>query len=122
MEADIVMTIAMATAVVLIISQFTRVMRAMMLHRTVREALTRESALTPELLEKIDEQKPAGGGGDDRIGLVLLAIGLAILGYGVITGDAEDIRNLAGISLFPLFVGAALFGRQWLTRRSRAEA
>ena len=117
MAADIIITIALATAVVLIFAQFGRVLRAMMMHRTVRDALTRESNLTPELLARIEEEKPAAGFGDDRIGLVLLAIGLAIVGFGLITGSPDDARNYIGIALFPLFVGAVLFGRFWVMRR-----
>ena len=93
MAADIVITIALATAVVLIFSQFGRVLRAMMMHRTVRDALTRESNLTPELLAKIEDEKATAGFGDDRIGLVLLAIGFAIIGFGLLTGSPDDARN-----------------------------
>jgi ABC-type phosphate transport system permease subunit len=122
MEADIVMMIAFATAAVLIVNQLGRVLRAMMLHRTIRKGIEHNNALTPELFDKIEEQKgTAGGFGDDRIGLVLLAIGLATVGFGLIQGNAENIRNLTSIALFPLFVGAALFGRWFYRRRAGAE-
>ena len=84
--------------------------------------MSRDSNLTPELLDRIDEEKPASGNGDDRIGVVLVAIGLAVLGYGLITGDPDDIRNMAGIALFPLLVGGALLGRHIVLRRSRDAA
>jgi hypothetical protein len=116
MEADMVISIALVTGAVLIISQFGRILRARMLHKTVREALMRDSNLTPELLDKIEEQKAASNS-DGRIGLVLLALGAALFCYGLIQGDADDIRNLAGIALFPVFVGAALLGRIWYLDR-----
>ena len=122
MEADIIISISIAVAIVLIFNQLGRIFRAMMLHRTIRKGMIHNSSLTPELLEKIDEDKPATGGGDDRIGLVLIAIGIAIIGMGVINGDADDIRNMAGISLFPLLVGAVLFGRHWVRSRSGLQA
>ncbi|MBV9931311.1 MAG: hypothetical protein JO013_10240 [Alphaproteobacteria bacterium] len=119
MEADIVAFIAIAVAVMVGIVQLGRVLRAMMLHKTVREALTRENALGPALLDKLDEPKASGGGlGDDRIGLVLLAIGFAAIGFALIQGSADTIRNVSGMALFPLFVGAVLLGRFiWNARR-----
>src|SRR5687767_14065048 len=99
MEADIVISIAMVTGAVLLFNQLGRIFRARMLHRTIREALSRDSALTPELLDRIEEKQPQSGG-DSRIGLVLLALGLALFCFGMIQGDAEDIRNLGGIALF----------------------
>jgi len=119
MEADIVITIALVAGVVLIINQLSRIVRASIAHKSVREAISRDSNVTPELLEKIDEQRPQSGG-DDRNGLVLVALGAAIFCYGLIQGDADDIRNLAGIALFPLFVGASLLGRAWMLRRAGA--
>jgi hypothetical protein len=120
MQADIIISIAVTVAIVLIVNQFGRVLRAMMLHRTIRKGMIHGSNVTPELLEKIDEPKSGGTGGDDRTGLVLMAIGLAILGYGVLAVDIEDFSELAGMALFPLFVGAVLFGRDWFRRRSAA--
>jgi hypothetical protein len=118
MGPDVVIMIAFATAAVLMVNQLGRVLRAMMLHRTVREALTRESNLTPELLDKIEEQRPARGIGDDRIGLVLLALGLATIAFAVIQGSTDTMHNLTAISTFPLFVGAVLLGRHiFLARR-----
>ena len=122
MAADIIMMIAVMTAVVLVANQIGRIFRAMMMHRTVREAMTRDSGLAPQLLDRIDQEKPGVWFGEDRIAIVLLAIGFAILGFGALTGDADDVRNAAGISLFPLFVGAALLGRYLLTRRSAPDA
>jgi hypothetical protein len=122
MNPDTAMMIAVMTATVLIANQLGRVLRAMMLHRTIRKGMERNSPLAPELLDKIEEQKSPGGFGDDRIGLVLIAIGLAIFGYGLTTGEAPHIREMGGIAMFPLFVGAALFGRWFYRRRTGAEA
>src|SRR3546814_1533728 len=61
----------------------------------------------------------ADGPGDDRNGLVLLAIGLAMAGFGVIQGHEQMIRLSAGAALFPAFVGLALLLRR---RWARAEA
>lgn len=122
MAGDVITMIAIMTAVVLMANQLGRVFRAMMMHRTVREAMTRDNGLAPQLLDRIDQEKAPAFFGEDRIAIVLLAIGFAILGFGILTGDAEDVRNAGGIALFPLFVGAALLGRHLVTRRSARDA
>ncbi|MGH8574050.1 MAG: hypothetical protein ACREX8_15970, partial [Gammaproteobacteria bacterium] len=99
MEADIIITIALVSGAVLIFHQLGRIIRASMLHRTVREALGKESNLTPALLERIEEPK-SGRLNDGRIGLVLLALAAALFGTGLIQGDADG--ELASIALFPL--------------------
>jgi hypothetical protein len=119
MEVDIIVTIALATAVIVIVNQFSRIVRARMLHRTIREALTRDSVLTPELLDRIEEKRPSGYS-DDRSGLVLIAIGAAILVFGLVRGPTGDAGDIATIAVFPIFVGAVLAGRHWYRNRSGA--
>ena len=116
MEVDIIITIALATALIVFVNQFSRILRARMLHRTIREALSRDSNLTPELLDRIEQDKPTSFG-DGRIGLVLVAIAAAIILFGLIEGDSNGIGETTQISLFPLFVGGALLGRLWYLRR-----
>jgi hypothetical protein len=87
-----------------------------MLHKTIRRAIGSDSGAVQALLVGVEEQ-PAPNT-DDRTGLVLVALAIAIFLFGVIQGDADDIRNMAGIALFPLFVGLALLGRFILAKRS----
>ena len=121
MEADIIITVALVTGAVLIIGQLARMIRAFALHRTVRQAIDKNSDLPPDLLARIEEQQPAGAT-DDRTGLVLIALALAIFGFGLIQGDHDDIQRMASIALFPLFVGAVLFGRHWYNKSPGAGA
>lgn len=118
MEVDIVITISLATAFIVFVTQIGRIIRSNSMHRTIREALSRDSNLTPELLDRIEQDKSQGFG-DARIGLVLVALGAALFVFGLVQGgsDAEDIRK---ISIFPLFVGAALLGRIWYLGRRGA--
>ena len=116
MEADIIISIALVTGFVLFINQVGRILRAYAMHKTVRQALSRDSNLTPELLDRIEQDK-ATSFGDGRIGLVLVAIAAAIFIFGLLMGDPDDIRESAGIAVFPLFVGGVLLGRLWYLRR-----
>ncbi|HEV2866750.1 MAG TPA: hypothetical protein VGX37_09555 [Allosphingosinicella sp.] len=95
-----------------------RLIQAWLLHRTLREAIGRDSPMSPVLIDKIGQSE--GGGddsGDDRNGLVLIAVGLAILGMALIVNDPDWIRYGIGASLFPILVGLVLLGRHlWLRR------
>lgn len=121
MEADIIAFISIAAAVVLIVAQLVRLLQSMMMHRTVREALTRDSALTPELLDRIDRPKKPGGG-DDRTGLLLIALGLAMIGFALLQGSRDTIHNMTAASVFPIFVGTVLFGRHYYLARRGADS
>jgi hypothetical protein len=112
---DIIGALFLFVVAVLIINHVTRLIQSMMLHRTVRDALSRDGSLSTELLERIGEPKPMSGG-DDRIGLILIALGAAMIAFGLLQGDAEVRQNVASASVFPLFVGAVLFGRHMLVR------
>ena len=116
MEFDVLIFAVLTTGAVLIITQFARVIRTGMLHRTIRSAINKDSPAVPALLEGIEDK--AGPSSDDRTGLVLIALAAAVFLFGVVQGDAEDIRNMAGIALFPFFVGAALLARFIYVKRS----
>ena len=101
---------------------FLKLIQAWLLHRTLRDAIQRDSAIVGDLVDKIDRTDPGDFGrqrlgSDDRNGLVLVAIGLALFGFALVVGDPEWLRYGIGAALFPLFVGLALLGRHfWLSR------
>ena len=107
-----------------------RLLHAWMMHRSIRRALDAKSDSVTPLIEKLNKPYehlgPWGGGGtggnnEDRNGLVLLAIGLAMAGFGLIQGTQEVMRTAAGAALFPAFVGIALLVRRRLARAAAAE-
>jgi hypothetical protein len=120
MDVAVVVPIVLGAVLIFAAYQVSRILRTWMLHRSVREAIRADSALVPHLLDKLDEPKSRGGG-DDRTGLVLIALGAALFGFGLIQGEPSAIRGMSGLSLFPTFVGAVLAGRFWLLRRRGAE-
>lgn len=117
-DIDVVLVIAALTVgAVLIVTQLVRLWRTGMQHKTIREAISRDSAVVPELLAVVEpEQRPAGAN-DDRTAMVLIALGLALFAFAAIQGDPDDVRNMGGASLFPIFVGLALLLRQYLVKR-----
>lgn len=116
MGEDVLVFAVLTTGVVLIMSHIGRLYRTGVQHRTIREAIIRDNESVPALLAGIEEPQP-GTANDDRTGIVLIALGLALFFFGLIQGDEQDIRNMSGAALFPFFVGGALLLRFWLAKR-----
>lgn len=109
-----------------------RLIHAWMMHRSIRRALEAKSDAVSPLIEKLNKpyehlgpwtagSATANASNEDRNGLVLLAIGLAMAGFGLIQGHEQVIRAAAGAALFPAFVGIALLVRRRLARAAAAE-
>jgi membrane associated rhomboid family serine protease len=80
--------------------------------------------MTEPLLEKLTARRERQS--DDRLGMVLVALGVAIALAPVIASDnAGDIRAGLAAALFPLLVGGVLWLRYYAAerakRRERAE-
>ena len=104
-----------AVAVVMIVGHLVRLWRTAMHHRTLREAILRGGdALAPLLREGLEPPAPAYN--DGRNGLLLVTLATALVTFGLIQGDADDIRNLSGAAVFPGVAGIALLGRAWWAR------
>ncbi len=98
-----------------------RIIQASMIHRSLRAAMATDRKLAEDLAAKLDiVGQRAEPRGDDRAGLVLVAIGLATAGYGLILND-ESIRQILGAALFPSFVGIALLLRHATRKRTAAK-
>ena len=120
MSEDVLMAIAFTAGIVMIVGHLVRLARTTAIQKTIREAIRTDSPLTADLLDRIDQAQPASTG-DDRTGLILVALGAALLCYGLIQGRPEDIRELSGVALFPIFVGAALLGRDYLLKSKKGD-
>lgn len=122
-DLDVVLIIcALATATVLVAIQLGRLWRAAMLHRTIREAISRDNAAVNELLAGVGEQQKPTGGNDDRTAMVLIALGLALLLFAALQNSQDMLRQMGGASVFPIFVGIALLIRQHLVRKRGGDA
>jgi hypothetical protein len=101
---------------------FLRLVQAWQLHRTLREAISRDSAHAEILADRIGRNDLGGSRpeatSDDRTGLILLALGAALAGFSLIVGDQQWLRYGLGAALFPALVGAALLIRHRMQSRS----
>lgn len=109
MEADIAGFITIGLVTAFVAGQILKTLRTYSAQRTLREAISRGVTITPEML--VEAEKTAEPGANDlRIGMVLIALALAIACFGLIEGGSS-IREAMEIALFPLFVGIALLLR-----------
>lgn len=121
MEADIAGFITVGLVVAFVAGQVFKTLRAFAAQKTVREAISRGVPVTPEMLVEA-ERSTEPGANDMRNGMVLIALALAIAGFGVLQNSNDAMRGTAGIALFPLFVGIALLLRLKLAARTQGDA
>jgi hypothetical protein len=122
-DIDVVLVFAvLTTGAVLIIIQLGRLWRAAMLHKSIREAISRDNAAVSELIAGIEEERKPTGGNDDRTALVLIALGLGLLIFSALQNSEDALRQMGGASVFPILVGIALLIRQHLARKRGGQA
>lgn len=111
---EMVVMVSIVAAIALGCIALFRLVATMITHRTIRKAVETNPKLAENLLQKLTA--PRESSGDDRLAIILIAIGIAMAAAPVIAIDDRGIVRLAvAAALFPLLVGGAL----WL--RFRAE-
>ena len=119
MEVDIVYGLAIAAVALFVIAQISRIIRSAAMHKTLRLGIEKGQTLDPELVERL-ERAPDPGSVDQRIGFVLIALGLALIAAGII--GPGYTRGIIALSMFPLFVGGALLLRLRFAARNKADS
>ncbi|MEX1251418.1 MAG: DUF6249 domain-containing protein [Hyphomonas sp.] len=107
--------------IVLIVSYFNSRKRQT-IHETLRHAIDKGQALSPDLLEKMSlVTDPVRA--DLRRGVLFLAFGAAFAVLGALVGmeEAEAFRPMLGVAAFPIFMGIAYIGL-WAFGRGKSEA
>ena len=120
MEVDIIISLGIAAVLLFLIAQLSRIQRTAAMHKTLRKAIEQGQTLDPELIEQLD-RAPRPGVADHRIGLVLIALALALFIASALNPGQDNYRQLITIGLFPLLVGAALLARPYLSKRLGGE-
>jgi hypothetical protein len=115
---EMIVMVAAFSALALGFVQLLRLVGTAITHRTIRRAIDRDPASAEPLLERL--ATPGESRGDDRLGLILLAIGIATLGASFTAGDTGGWTDYGiGAAMFPLIVGAALMLRHYLVERAK---
>lgn len=108
-----VLIIASAMVLFTFLIQWVRARRISTFHESLREAIRQGSPKVDDMLAQLDRPPSIGFG---AIGPVLIAVGFALPLFGLIDGDLN--REMVGIGMFPLLVGAVL---TWQARRRPVE-
>jgi membrane associated rhomboid family serine protease len=113
-----VVTVAMLAAGALLLIALLRLVSTFIKHRTIRQAVASNPKLAESLLDKFSTAPDESG--DDRVAVVLLAIGVAMAVAPLIAVDDPGMVRVAiAAALFPLLVGAALWLRSRAAERAR---
>jgi hypothetical protein len=115
---EMITVVAIVAALALVAIQLLRLAEAAVRHRTVRRVVDRDPAVAERLIGELDVPKERAG--DDRLGIILVAFGAAMIGASILAGAQGDWTRygIAG-ALFPLIVGAALWLRHYAIERAR---
>jgi hypothetical protein len=118
---EMVVTIALTAAIVLVLIAVLRLIGTLITHKTIRRVVEVDPTHIDAVLAQI--ATPQDNGGDDRVGVVLIAIGLAMAGASFTAGATGGWTDYGlGGSLFPLLTGLALCVRQFVVARTRRRA
>ena len=117
MEKDTIVWITLASAVVLIVVAIIRLIGTTITHSTIRKAIQANPQLTDDLIRKLTMRPESSG--DEKLPIILVAIGIAMAAAPIIAIDDQGIIRMAfAAALFPLLVGGAL----WLRSRAAQRA
>jgi hypothetical protein len=97
-----------SVAVVMVLFLYFRYRARVEYQKTVRAAIERGQQLSPEFLERLDNQLAGGAHRDLRIGITSIALGISIALFGWLFGDDDMIRPLLAVGNIPFLVGLAL--------------
>ena len=115
---EAVVTITIVSALALLFIALFRLLSTLITHRTIRKAVETDPKLAEELLQKLTVKKERQG--DDKLAMVLVAIGVAMAVAPIIAVDDPGIVRFAiAAALFPLLVGATLWLRSRAAERAR---
>ena len=116
---EMIVSVALLAAFALILIQLFRLLGTAIRHKTVRRVIEKDPGMASKAIDQLSRE-PEAATGDDRLGLILVALGLATLAASFTAGDTGGWTDYGiGAAMFPLIVGAALMLRQFVIQRAR---
>jgi hypothetical protein len=114
---EMIVSIAVVAALALVGIQLLRLAATGIRHMTMRRVIDRDPKAAEAVIAEL--RTPETPSGDDRLGIILVAFGMALIGASILAarGHWADY-GIAG-ALFPLIVGAALWLRHYAIERAR---
>ena len=119
---EMVVTVSIVAGATLLILALIRLLSTTITHRTIRKAVEVNPDLANGLLERMSARRETSNG-DERLAIILVAMGVAMAAAPIIAIDDQGIVRLAiAASLFPLLVGGALWLRFRAAQRAKRRA
>jgi membrane associated rhomboid family serine protease len=113
-----IFSIVVVACAALAFIQLLRLFATAMRFKTLRKLVERDPGSAEMLITQLNEAPVRSG--DDRLAMILVALGIALaLGAVIAVDDPGMVRVAIAASLFPLLVGAALGLRLYLIERRR---
>ena len=116
---EMVVMVALFATLLLAFFYTTQLIASAITHRTIRKVAERDPAAVEPLLSQLATSGPART--DDRTGVLLMALGVALITATLIIGNQEWVRYGIAGAVFPLIIGAALLARHRLVERGRVD-
>ena len=112
---EMTVMIAAFAALVLGFIHALRFLSTWVVHRTLRKVVDKDPDGVQPLLAQFLAPRPASG--DDRLSVILIAVGLSILLASLIIGEPDVMHYGSAAAVFPLIIGTALWLRLFFLAR-----
>ncbi|HEX6603300.1 MAG TPA: hypothetical protein VF027_00285, partial [Sphingomicrobium sp.] len=112
---EMIVMIAVVSAVALSFIHVVRLVGTAIIHKTVRRAVDRDPAAAEGLIAELARPRPPSG--DDRLSVILVALGIAMVAASVVINDPAWMHYGVAAALFPLIIGTALWLRVFVIAR-----
>lgn len=118
---EMVAMIAVVAALALGFVHLLRIMATAMKYKAMRNLVKADPATATTLLSQLNRTEEPRDSNDERIAIILIAIGIAMVAGCLIAIDDRGMMRVGiAAALFPLLVGGALWLRAYLVERRRA--
>jgi hypothetical protein len=115
---EMIVMVAVFAAMALSFIHLLRLVGTAIMHRTIRRAVEVSPETAEPLLARLGT--PASPQfGDDRLSVLLIAFGIAMVAASIVIGDPEWMHYGVAGALFPLIIGTALWLRLVFIERAR---
>src|SRR5215212_3122226 len=104
---EMTVLIAAFTAMALSFIHVLRLVGTWIVHRTIRRVADKDPDAVQPLLAQFLAPRIASG--DDRLSVILIAVGIAMFAASLIIGGPDVVHYGAAAAVFPLIIGTALW-------------
>jgi Na+/proline symporter len=119
-DTEMIVMIAVFAAVTLSFISLVRLVGTWIVHSTIRRAVEKNPDAVHPFLAQLGA--PRQSDGDDRLSVILVAVGIAMIAASVVINDAGWMHYAIAGALFPLIIGTALWLRLFILERARRRA